>query len=361
MDIAQARQDACRFITGGDDAALASYRASRDRLSQRLSHLSELVSDNPRQRQRVISLKPELAPRLSLLEFFVSGQRAGGDAALTSLLRSDAARSQMARIRETVTEIAGAERTLLCQRRDRFELSRRRASLTLFFLIALVLLLLGLALWMFNRDIRERRTAQAEIERQNRELDARRQEAERATQLKSRFLANMSHELRTPLNAIVGFIELLGEERAGGLTEKQRRYVGHVRSATGHLLALINDILDLSKIEAGQLQLQLQEFRAADALSEVLSTIAPLAERKHIGIGTSVGEEMTIYGDWIRFKQILFNLLSNAVKFTPEGGSVRVEGVPAEPFARISVTDTGIGIRTEDQEAVMVRLHRSRL
>jgi len=352
MDIAEARQDAGRFITSGDPGDLASYRASRDRVSQRLSHLSDLVSDNPLQLQRVVSLRPEVAPRLNLLESFVTGRRAGGDAALTLLLRNDTTRSQMAKIRETVAEIAAAEKTLLGQRRELFELSRRQASLTLFFLIALVLLLLGLSLWMFNREIRERRTAQAEIERKNRELDARRREAERATQLKSSFLANMSHELRTPLNAIVGFIELLGEEKAGGLNEKQRRYVGHVRNATGHLLALINDILDLSKIEAGQLQLQLQEFPAAEALSEVLATIAPLAARKHIGIDSSVSEEMTIYGDLIRFKQILFNLLSNAVKFTPEGGSVRVEGVSTEPFARISVTDTGVGIRTEDQEAV---------
>ncbi len=99
--------------------------------------------------------------------------------------------------------------------------------------------------------------------------------------------------------------------------------MGHVRNATGHPLALINDILDLSKIEAGQLQLQLQEFQAAEALSEVLATIAPLAARKHIGIDSSVSEEMTIYGDLIRFKQILFNLLSNAVKFTPRAAPVR--------------------------------------
>ena len=208
-------------------------------------------------------------------------------------------------------------------------------------------------------DITERRRAEeerqrhlAQIEQQNRELELRRLEAERATQLKSSFLASMSHELRTPLSAIIGFSELLGEQTAGDLNDKQHRYVEHVCKAAKHLLDLINDILDLSKIEAGQLELQSEDFVLAEAMPEVLSTITPLAMRKQIEVESAVGDEFVLYADRIRFKQVFYNLVSNAVKFTPPTGKIRIDAAQEAGFVRVSVTDTGVGISPEDQKVI---------
>src|SRR4029077_599638 len=125
---------------------------------------------------------------------------------------------------------------------------------------------------------------QQQMEQQNRELELRNREVERATKLKSKFLASMSHELRTPLNAIVGFSDLLDEQTPGPLNDKQKRFVNHIKQGSAHLLQLINDILDLSKIEAGQLELRYEDFQIKDALPEVLSTIRPLAMEKNIQI-----------------------------------------------------------------------------
>jgi PAS domain S-box-containing protein len=202
------------------------------------------------------------------------------------------------------------------------------------------------------RDITERKKAQLQIEQQNRELELRNREVERATKLKSKFLATMSHELRTPLNAIVGFSDLLAEETAGELTDKQKRFVGHIKQGSAHLLQLINDILDLSKIEAGQLELRCENFQLSDALPEVLSTIRPLAMAKNIQVEHKLKTERPVYADRVRLKQILYNLLSNAVKFTPRGGRISIDCFEQEDFLHITVTDTGIGIRAEDQEAV---------
>ena len=134
----------------------------------------------------------------------------------------------------------------------------------------------------------------------------------------------MSHELRTPLNAIIGFSDLLAEKTAGPLTAKQERFIGHVRNGARHLLQLINDILDLSKIESGLLELRREDFSLSMAMPEVLSIIRPLAMAKKIHVEHS-SADFSVYADRVRFKQILYNLLSNAVKFTPEGGRVRVE------------------------------------
>jgi len=208
-------------------------------------------------------------------------------------------------------------------------------------------------------DITERKRAEeerqrhlAQIEQQNRELELRRLEAERATQLKSSFLASMSHELRTPLSAIIGFSELLEENAAGDLNDKQQRYVEHVCKAAKHLLDLINDILDLSKVEAGQLELQSEDFVLAEAMPEVLSTITPLAMRKQIEVESAVGDEFVLYADRIRFKQVFYNLVSNAVKFTPPKGKIRIEAAQEAGFVRVSVTDTGVGISPEDQKVI---------
>ncbi|MGO9209380.1 MAG: response regulator [Terriglobales bacterium] len=208
------------------------------------------------------------------------------------------------------------------------------------------------------RDVTERKCAERELQESeerlrasNEELELRNREVERATQMKSQFLASMSHELRTPLNAIVGFSELLGEERSGQLNDKQKRFVGHIRNGSAHLLQLINDILDLSKIEAGRVELQCESFSLPDVLPELHSLIRPLAASRKVHLENRV-QDLTIFADRVRFKQILFNLISNAVKFTPPGGRITVESEAEGESVRISVTDTGVGIRPEDQEAV---------
>lgn len=202
------------------------------------------------------------------------------------------------------------------------------------------------------RDITETKKSLKQIEQQNRELDLRNREVERATQMKSKFLASMSHELRTPLNAIVGFSDLLSEGTSGELNDKQKRFVNHIKQGSAHLLQLINDILDLSKIEAGQLEFRCEDFVVKEALPEVLSTIRPLAMAKNIQLEEKLGTDASIHADRVRFKQVLYNLLSNAVKFTPKGGRISIECRTEDKSICISVTDTGIGIRPEHQAIV---------
>ncbi|MGB8581338.1 MAG: PAS domain S-box protein [Candidatus Sulfotelmatobacter sp.] len=203
-----------------------------------------------------------------------------------------------------------------------------------------------------RRDEAEKRKFTERLAASNRELEFRNREVERATKLKSKFLASMSHELRTPLNAIVGFSDLLAEGSPGQLNDKQKRFVNHIKQGSSHLLQLINDILDLSKIEAGQLELRSEEFLVRDALPEVLSTIRPLAMAKNIRIEEKAQSKSLLKADRVRFKQILYNLLSNAVKFTPKGGRITLECIDHGDFVRVSVTDTGIGIRSEDQQVI---------
>ena len=214
-------------------------------------------------------------------------------------------------------------------------------------------------IYAVGRDITERKQAEqaqqrfaAKLETANGELELRNREVERATSMKSKFLANMSHELRTPLNAIMGFSDLLAEGTAGTLNAKQQRFVHHIKQGSTHLLQLINDILDLSKIEAGQLELRYEDFTVQDSLPEVLSTIRPLAMAKNIQIEQRIETERALVADRIRFKQILYNLLSNAVKFTPRDGRIEVACKEEGNALCISVTDTGIGIRPQDQAVI---------
>jgi PAS domain S-box-containing protein len=186
----------------------------------------------------------------------------------------------------------------------------------------------------------------------NHQLELRNREIERATKLKSKFLASMSHELRTPLNAIVGFSDLLSEESPGPLNAKQKRFINHIKQGSAHLLQLINDILDLSKIEAGQLELRCEQFSVKEALPEVLSTIRPLAMAKNIRVEQKVETERPVMADRVRFKQILYNLLSNAVKFTPNDGHIEIACVDQGNEVWISVSDSGIGIKAEDQAVI---------
>jgi signal transduction histidine kinase len=170
---------------------------------------------------------------------------------------------------------------------------------------------------------------------------------------KSEFLANMSHELRTPLNAIIGFSEVLLEKMFGEMNEKQEDYLKDIHSSGKHLLSLINDILDLAKVEAGRMELNLGRFDLPTAIENALTLIRERAMRHSIALAAEVDPQLgELNADERKFKQILLNLLSNAVKFTPEGGSITVGARLLGDMAEIAVTDTGIGIAPEDQAAV---------
>ncbi|MFL6414311.1 MAG: PAS domain S-box protein [Bryobacteraceae bacterium] len=206
------------------------------------------------------------------------------------------------------------------------------------------------------RDMQARLTA--ELSRANQELEIRSREAEEANRLKSEFLASISHELRTPLHTIIGFSELLGEELDGALNSKQRRFVEHIHKDSLHLLELINDILDLSKIEAGRLDLHLEAFDATQAAREELNSIAPAAEAKHISVSFEPCGPIPVHADRIRFRQILINLLSNAVKFTPEGGVVQMECSSDGQVAQFCVSDSGLGIPRHEHQTIFDKFHQ---
>jgi signal transduction histidine kinase len=236
---------------------------------------------------------------------------------------------------------------------------------------------------MVRDRTKELEDANVELQQLNVELIQRRKEAEQAkvqadaaNKAKSGFLANMSHELRTPLNSVIGFAEVLEDQYYGPLNEKQKEYVKSIHVSGKHLLSLISDILDLSKVEAGKMELELGDVSIFELLHSSITMFKEKAMKHNIKLTVDIAPEadITIQADERKLKQIIFNLLSNAMKFTPDGGSVRVSArkvnseqlivnskklftddyslTTGRDFIEISVTDTGIGIKQEDMERI---------
>ena len=219
----------------------------------------------------------------------------------------------------------------------------------------------------FNRMLRHLVTVQEELQVLNKDLDGKVNEIAHVNlqlyemnNLKNEFLATMSHELRTPLNSILGFSDVLSD--APNLNDKQKRYVSNIQTSGKNLLALINDVLDLAKIESGKMELHPVEFSIGDLIERQIGTMVPLAERRNIALSWTVDSDVPVlFQDAGKLQQVLNNLLSNAIKFTPEGGRVRVkaESRDAGLFALI-IEDNGIGIPLDEQERIFEKFRQGR-
>ncbi len=217
----------------------------------------------------------------------------------------------------------------------------------------------------FNRMLRNLVNMQDRLRKVNGDLDRKVDELAQANlalyesnRLKSDFLATMSHELRTPLNSILGFSEVL--QSTVGLNDKQTRWVGNIRSSGEQLLALINDILDLAKIEAGKMHVRISEFSIYDVCEGLLTMFRPMAEKKNIEMrGAFASDIRLLRQDVVKLQQILSNLLSNAVKFTPEGGRVLLKAEADKTHFTLTVSDTGVGIAAEEQELVFEKFRQA--
>jgi PAS domain S-box-containing protein len=214
------------------------------------------------------------------------------------------------------------------------------------------------------RDVTERKRVEAQVrvleKNYLQELEARKEEAERLNRLKSEFLASISHELRTPLHTIIGFSELLAEESEGPLNEEQRRFLEHIHRDSEHLLALINDVLDFSQIEAGGLNLHAEVLPLSEVISEAANAIRPSAGAKGISMLTDADGQIRVLADRLRLRQVFYNLLNNAVKFTSRSGTISVNAtpVPNEQSVQITVSDTGIGIADEERAQIFDKFYQ---
>jgi len=199
-----------------------------------------------------------------------------------------------------------------------------------------------------GNDITLRKLAEDRLKITLDELAAAKEKAEEADKLKSAFLATMSHELRTPLNSIIGFTGIILGGYVGPLNDEQAKQLGMVRNSANHLLSLINDVLDISKIEAGQLKISVESFNLRDLIDQAVQSSRPALEKKGLTYSTNIPENIdVVQSDKRRVEQILLNLISNAVKFTEQGG-IRIDCSYTDGSVQVSVTDSGIGMKEED-------------
>ena len=192
-----------------------------------------------------------------------------------------------------------------------------------------------------------------ELKAQQQELIEKAREVEEANRLKSEFLSNMSHELRTPLNVIIGFSELLSDQVPGKINKEQRQCLSDISGSSQHLLNLINEVLDLSKIESGRMKLRLADIDLTEVIESLRSAMVPMLAPRKQSLEVEIEEGLpSVHADKAKVRQVLLNLLSNSTKFAPDGGKLKIEAVREDNRCQISVIDNGIGIKKEDQKNI---------
>ncbi|MBW8078540.1 MAG: hypothetical protein GJU76_10805 [Gallionella sp.] len=342
------------YVITGNPTYLDLRQAALDRVTAKYAELRELTADNTEQQHRLDTLKPVLDARLALFTKVIETVQSHDPAAAAAIVASGEGKQLHDHIRRIVDAMSQVENDLLRQRAHRAAQSNRYTRQVIVLGNLFGLILIALSLWQLQREMSQRRMAEQVLRDTNAKLAEATARAQHADHIKSAFLATMSHELRTPLNSIIGFGGILRQEMAGAINPEQAKQLDMMLNSARHLLSLINDVLDISKIEAGQMTVRRAPFDLHDTLDEVIAGLTPLAEKKGLLLSTRLAPELgsvpyKLLSDRRRVQQILINLLSNAIKFTERGAVIlEAETSPDASTLCFRVRDSGIGIKPEE-------------
>jgi signal transduction histidine kinase len=349
------------YVLTDQKSALADYDAAVRQAQKSLSDIGVVETVFPDQRTGLEEIAAALRTKLAVTAETIAIRREGGFEAARARIATGRGKAATEKIKPLIEKARQECHSVLEQRSEAHKESIDVAEWRLL-CGTLISLILILGAWSrLDRAVRSNEVMQSALHKSESELREKsalleNQNAEilRATQLKSEFLANMSHELRTPLNGIVGFSEVLIDEVAGPVNETQREYLQEVLGGSQHLLRLIDDVLDLSKVEAGKMVFRPESVDLSKAIQEVIQTVAFMATPKQIEIRSQIDPHgQNAFLDPARFKQVVFNYLSNAVKFTLPKGHVTIRIVAeADSYFRLEVQDTGVGISEADQKTL---------
>jgi len=338
------------------EAAARGYVLSQDKqysvllddvsaeVDRHLDTLERLIDDNPGQRQRMAQLRDMVRTRREIGQKMMELRDSAGAAAAAEAFTASHARTSVDALRALLAAMDQEEQRLLEVRRERALANDNASANGSIGLAVVVVGLLVTAYLIFRREEKHREVLEQDLRRTNQELQD-------ASRLKSEFLAHMSHELRTPLNAVIGYTGTLLMKLPGPLTADQERQLKTIQTSSRHLLSLINDVLDLARIESGKVEVELKVLGCQEIMEEVMATLRPLAQSKNLALEADFPEApVQVRTDLRAFSQILINLANNAIKFTEKGSvKLRLRERDGEGLAAIDVIDTGVGVRSEEQ------------
>lgn len=356
LAIIDAERQETNYVNTHDKKYLLNYQVAIQRAQSAFIQARNLTADNPHQQQRLNQLEPLLSETsFDFNEIFKNTTLNKKQSEMLSFL-SNKQDNLIKQIKSILDHMDIEEHTLLRERNK----GALRTSQTMSMLVVSLAGLSGLFLVIsfFALSYQERRFYQQKLGYQR--LEQENKLAHDTSRLKDEFLANMSHELRTPLNAIIGFSQLIYDGETGPITAEQKEFMHDILSNSKHLLTLISEILDLSKIEAGKIDFYPEAIYLPRLLNEVINSFQPLFKEKNISFKMTVDENVSIaYIDPTRFKQIVYNYLSNAIKFTPNSGQIeiRIKDESISTF-KLEVEDTGIGIKAEDINKLFIEFQQ---
>ncbi len=333
------------YVIDGNQGHAETYRRAMTALEDHLRKLASLTADNRNQVQRMPELREAGANRArACLKMMEIRDSQGAAAAARAFAASDLSRDSEILI--TLGKMADEEQALLAARDKQLKAGENRLRIGTRASRLLILALLALAYVRFRRDVARRVSLEAQLMQKN-------AQPEDASRMKSEFLAHMSHELRTPLNAVIGYTGTLLMKLPGPLNADQEKQLKTVQTSARHLLSLINDILDVAKIESGKVDIKLEELSCREIIEQIVATLRPIAEAKNLALEAKFPEQpVRAKTDRRAACQILINLTNNSIKFT-DRGSVKLElretASDGQPMAAIDIVDTGVGIQPQDQ------------